>query len=136
MDVSGADLRPQPPSFGRKPYTATPGVKVEQPVSRRHDVSATSSQPAVSAQTPTQAPAPSGAGGGNVTTPMPGLVLDIMVKVGDSVKQGAMVAKIEAMKMENEIPAPCAGVVKSIAVKKGDNVSTGDTILQIEEMKN
>ncbi|OEU57891.1 MAG: hypothetical protein BAW33_03465 [Desulfobacterales bacterium C00003104] len=58
-----------------------------------------------------------------------------MVKVGDSVKQGAAVAKIEAMKMENEIPASCAGIVKSIEVKKGDSVSTGDTILCIEVLR-
>ena len=130
VEVSGADLRPSPPSFGRKPYTAAPGVRIQQPVSRpAPPAQSTSPVPAPAAR------APSAGGEGNVNSPMPGLVLDIMVKVGDSVKQGAAVAKIEAMKMENEIPALCAGIVKSIEVKKGDSVSTGDTILCIEVLR-
>lgn len=67
-----------------------------------------------------------------ITAPMPGLILDVMVKVGDRVEQGAMVVRMEAMKMENEIPTPVAGIVKNVAVKKGDSVATGEILLEIE----
>jgi biotin carboxyl carrier protein len=81
-----------------------------------------------------QSPAPFVASGGEVAAPMPGLILDIMVAVGDRVAAGTPVIKMEAMKMENEIPSPCNGTVKSIAVKVGDNVSTDETLMVIEEV--
>lgn len=82
---------------------------------------------------PPQAPAPSAPSGGEVIAPMPGLILDIMVAIGDQVAAGQPVIKMEAMKMENEIPAPFSGTVKEIPVKVGDNVSTEETLLVIEQ---
>ncbi len=73
------------------------------------------------------------ASGGDVIAPMPGLILEIMVSVGDSVEAGRPVAKIEAMKMENDIPAPANGTVKEILVKKGDTVSTEETLIVIDQ---
>jgi biotin carboxyl carrier protein len=64
---------------------------------------------------------------------MPGLILEIMVTPGDQVVAGTPVIKMEAMKMENEIPSPVSGTVKTVAVKVGDNVSTGETLMVIEE---
>ena len=69
---------------------------------------------------------------GAVTAPMPGKVTKIKVKIGDRVKKGAVVAMLEAMKMENEILAPNDGVVKEIKVKEGANVNRGDIIMVIE----
>ena len=71
--------------------------------------------------------------GGEVIAPMPGLILEIMVAVGDHVVSGTPVLKMEAMKMENEIPSPVQGTVKTITVKEGDNVSTDETLMIIEE---
>lgn len=71
-------------------------------------------------------------GGGQVIAPMPGLILDIMVAIGDQVAAGTPVIKMEAMKMENQIPSPVNGAVKTIAVKVGDNVSTDETLMVIE----
>lgn len=68
------------------------------------------------------------AGGVDVTSPMPGVILDILVKAGDSVKFGQKLAVLEAMKMENDIPAPQDGVVSEVLIKKGDSVDT-DAIL-------
>ena len=82
---------------------------------------------------PPQVPVRSATSGGEVTAPMPGLVLDIMVATGDVVVAGKPVIKIEAMKMENEIPSPVNGTVKTIAVKVGDNVATDETLMVIEE---
>jgi biotin carboxyl carrier protein len=64
---------------------------------------------------------------------MPGLILEIMVAVGDQVTAGMPVMKMEAMKMENEIPSPANGTVQSIAVSVGDNVATDATLMVIAE---
>lgn len=85
---------------------------------------------------PTAAPAPKAApvavsGAGTVAAPMPGTVLDIMVKEGDVVKSGQVCVILEAMKMENELPAPCDGTVKSVNVTKGASVNTADVLVVI-----
>ena len=74
------------------------------------------------------APAPAAAGAANVTAPMPGTVLDVKVSVGQAVQAGETVVVLEAMKMENEIPAPAAGTVTGILVQKGATVDT-DAVL-------
>lgn len=73
------------------------------------------------------------AGGGSnvVASPMPGRVLKVNVKAGETVAAGAPVAVIEAMKMENELHAGRAGVVREVFVKAGDNVESGARILEI-----
>ena len=81
------------------------------------------------AAAPVAAAAP--AGGEPVTSPMPGTILEIKVAVGTEVKEGQPVAVLEAMKMENDIPAAITGKVVSITAKKGDSVQTGDVILTI-----
>jgi glutaconyl-CoA decarboxylase len=81
---------------------------------------------------PPQVPVRSAPGGGEVIAPMPGLILEIMVSAGDQVSAGTPVIKMEAMKMENEIPAPAGGTVKTISVNVGDNVATDDTLMLIE----
>ena len=82
---------------------------------------------------PPVAPVQSAPSGGEVTAPMPGLILEIMVEVGDQIAAGTPVMKMEAMKMENQIPAPANGTVKEIAVKVGDNVSTDETLIVLEQ---
>ena len=67
------------------------------------------------AKKPAAKAAPAGAQGGvKVEAPMPGNVVDIKVKVGDKVSNGDDIAIVEAMKMENAIPAPCDGVIASV----------------------
>ncbi|MFA7125113.1 MAG: biotin/lipoyl-containing protein [Sphaerochaetaceae bacterium] len=66
-----------------------------------------------------------------VKAPMPGLVLRIDVKVGDTVKQNQAVMVMEAMKMENEIFAPSSGIITEIRVKQGDQLSADDVLLVI-----
>ncbi|WP_456365180.1 pyruvate/oxaloacetate carboxyltransferase [Thermococcus sp.] len=70
-------------------------------------------------------------GEGLVTAPMPGKVLRVLVREGDSVRTGQGLLVLEAMKMENEIPSPRDGVVKKIHVKEGDTVNTGDPLIEI-----
>lgn len=71
------------------------------------------------------APAPVAAGGEEIKSPMPGNILAVNVKAGDTVAEGQVLMILEAMKMENEIMAPRAGTVTSVAVAKGATVESG-----------
>lgn len=83
------------------------------------------------AQTPAPAAAPASGSGKPVTSPLPGVIIEISVKEGQAVKAGQKVAVLEAMKMENEIQAPADGTVTAILVSKGDSVLEGAEIVKI-----
>ena len=81
---------------------------------------------AAAAPAPAPAAAPAAPGQGEqILSPMPGNILDVRVKAGDTVKAGDVLMILEAMKMENEILAPKDGTVAQIAVAKGNTVDTG-----------
>ena len=65
----------------------------------------------------------------NLKAPMPGLVINIAVEVGQTVQKGDALLILEAMKMENVIKSPTDGVIKSITVKKGDAVEKNQVLL-------
>ena len=67
-----------------------------------------------------------------IKAPMPGRVLDIMLKVGSSVVKGDGVLVLEAMKMENVIKSPTDGVIKKITVVKGQAVEKNEVLLEFE----
>jgi oxaloacetate decarboxylase alpha subunit len=80
-----------------------------------------------------ETPAFSGeASGTPVVAPMGGMVKDILVKVGDKVADGDVVAIVEVMKMDTEVTAEAAGVVESIQATKGTNLESGATIVTIK----
>ncbi len=68
---------------------------------------------------------------GHVTAAMPGNIIEILVKIGDTVKAGDAVLITEAMKMETEISAAVDGEVKAIHVEKGDRVTPGEILVEI-----
>lgn len=68
----------------------------------------------------------------NIKAPMPGLVLDINVKVGDTVSKGDAVMILEAMKMENMLKSSGDGVVKSINIKQGEAVEKNQVLIEFE----
>ncbi len=70
---------------------------------------------------------------GHVTATMPGNVVDVLVKEGQSVSAGDAVLVIEAMKMETEIKAPVSGTVAGIFVKKGDRITPSETLVDIQQ---
>jgi len=70
-------------------------------------------------------------GAGVVKSPLPGTILQVLVREGDSVKVGDKLLVLEAMKMENNVNAGKAGVVRSIRVHNGDSVLEGDLLLEI-----
>ena len=87
-------------------------------------------QPIAPAAPAAEPAAPAGKGTA-VQSPLPGVILDLKVAVGDQVKAGQTVAILEAMKMENNINAECDGVITAIKVAKGDNILEGSDIVII-----
>lgn len=69
---------------------------------------------------------------GAVIAMMPGKVLNVLVKEGDSVQEGTVICILEAMKMQNELRTPKNGTVKKVHVKAGANVDKGDPLVEIE----
>lgn len=85
---------------------------------------------AAAAPAPAAAAAPAGAGE-KVNSPLPGVIVEVCVKEGQAVKAGQKLAVLEAMKMENEIPAPKDGTVTAIHVSKGDSILEGAPVVTI-----
>ena len=72
-------------------------------------------------------------GAGSIKSPLPGVILDVFVREGDTVKMGQKLLMLEAMKMENNIEADKAGKIVSILKQKGDAVMEGDVLIIIGE---
>lgn len=102
-------------------------------------VSAQSAAPVAArpvAPTAPKAPAPKAAapvasGANKVVAPMPGKIVDVKVSVGQAIKEGDLVAVLEAMKMENEVFASATGTVASVNVSAGAMVEANDVIISI-----
>ncbi len=91
-------------------------------------------KPAPAAAKPAAAPAAPAAGdveGTPLTAPMPGMVVSYQKNVGDTVEKGDTVVVLEAMKMENALPAPAGGTIKAINFSSGDSVSKGAVLAVI-----
>ena len=86
---------------------------------------------APAAAAPVARPAAGGAKSG-VKSPLPGVILDIKVNVGDEVKKGQTLIILEAMKMENSINADKDGKIAAINVSKGESVLEGTDLVIIE----
>mgnify|MGYP001079965668 CR=1 FL=1 len=82
--------------------------------------------------TPVVKPAAASTGKSGVKSPLPGVILDIKVNVGDTVKKGQVIIILEAMKMENNINADKDGKITAINVNKGDSVLEGTDLVIIE----
>lgn len=111
---------------GTQPSTAIPLAEPPQPAP----------QPAVLPAPPiipiSRPATPAGANGGShITAPMPGTILSVDVKVGQTVESGQVVCVLEAMKMKNPIRANQAGTVAEVAVQAGQTVSYGDLLIKL-----
>ena len=104
-------------------------VEMDTPVAPAAPAAATPVQAPVAAA-PAPAAAPAGPGKA-ITSPLPGVIIEVSVKEGQAVKAGQKVAVIEAMKMENDIQSPSDGTVTAILVHKGDSVLEGAEIVKI-----
>lgn len=103
---------PAPAPVAEKPKEEAPATPAPEP-----------SKPQATANVP--------AGGTPVKAPLPGIINDIKVAVGDQVKNGQVLLILEAMKMENEITAEQDGVISAISVSTGDSVMEGTVLLTI-----
>ena len=106
----------------KKPKAAPAPKPVARPVAK---------PAAAPAAAPAAKPAAASAKSG-VKSPLPGVILDIKVKVGDEVKKGQTIIILEAMKMENSINADKDGKVTAINVSKGESVLEGTDLVIIE----
>ena len=88
-------------------------------------------KPSMSAAPAQTTPAAPAGEGHEVVAPLQGSIFNILVKEGQMVKKGDVLAVLEAMKMENEIVSPVDGKISAIYVEKGQNVNLGDTILKV-----
>lgn len=75
---------------------------------------------------------PAAAGSETISCPMPGTIVTVSVKVGQSVKKGDILVILEAMKMENEIMAPHDATVAAVMVNKGESVDTGTPLVSLQ----
>ncbi len=113
VEVNGSNFKVE----FEKPIVKPTAIKVVKTATAAPAVSAAAPKPAA-------APAPT-AGGTTVSSPLPGVILEVCVKEGDTVKSGQKIMVLEAMKMENVVEATADGVIKSIKVNKGDSVMEG-----------
>ena len=137
------------PEAGQAPETGTEGVVSEPKVLKQvtaeldgqryevkvwvPDVGTTTAASGRTGSRPTKARvAMSGVGSGNVTVPMQGTIVKVLVALGDDIQVGQSVCILEAMKMENAITAEKAGTVKEIMVSAGDSVGPGDIVAVID----
>ena len=109
----------------KKPKSAPAPKPVVRPAAKP------AAAPAPAAAAPAAKPAAGGAKSG-VKSPLPGVILDIKVNVGDEVKKGQTIIILEAMKMENSINADRDGKITAINVSKGESVLEGTDLVIIE----
>ena len=116
---------------GRKPYYIKVDDKLEEVYLETLDEVLASGPEAPVSPGAAKGTRPKPAGPGDVTTPIPGRVVKILVTEGAKIAAGDLVLVVEAMKMENRVEAPVKGTVKAIHVKEGDQVNADETLIQI-----
>ena len=107
--------------------TITPAC---QPVAGATTVTTPPRSTAAAAATVRPAPRRALAGSDALNAPMPGVILELHVQVGDTVARGQQIAVLDAMKMHNFIGAPRAGVIAEVCVAAGQAVGHGDPIVR------
>jgi biotin carboxyl carrier protein len=118
---------------GRRALLKVDGREYEVEASNVSAVSAPPGSPSPAVVTPEpRSSAAAGSGDMQVRAPMPGLVLQVCVSVGQGVKRGDALLRLEAMKMENDIESQTEGKVKEILVSKGDEVKEGQLLMVLE----
>ena len=111
----------------RVPLTVSDLVREEGPAG-----ASVSSAAAVSAAVQAASAADAADAADGLFAPVPGKIVNVFVKVGDAVEEGAPLVVLEAMKMENELRAPKKGKVTVVAVQKGDTAQSGQLLVGIE----
>src|SRR5207247_2060893 len=128
IKVSGSGRK----ADGKKPYYIKVNDRLEEVYLEPlvEVLTGTPEAPEIGGEKKPERPRPIGPG--DVTTSMPGKVIKVLVKPGQSVKQADLLLIVEAMKMESQVNAPIAGVVKTLYVKEGDDVKPDETLMTLE----
>ena len=106
-------------------------VKMEKPAKKQMVALKRPAQAPTTASGEPVVSRPAGGAAGAVRSPLPGVILSVDSKVGDTVKSGQKLLELEAMKMENTIPADRDGKIVEIKVNKGDSVLEGADLVII-----
>jgi len=118
------------------PYTVELETEVKAPAKVKPVVmvntGAQKSAPAAAPANVKNAPVAATAAGATLKSPLPGTILDVFCKEGDTVKAGQRLFLLEAMKMENNIDAEKDGVIKEVRVHRSDSVMEGDVLVVFE----
>jgi len=112
--------------------TITPGMLIKASGAPKASVARVRNEPSPAAdEAAAPRPAPRATTGkkGSLNAPMPGVILEVNVKAGDTVTRGQQVAILDAMKMHNVIGAPRAGTIAEVFVSAGQSVNHGDVIV-------
>ncbi len=115
-----------PPVAAAAPPTAPPAAPAAPAAKKAEPVAAKEAKSEAPAAAPAEA-----VDGTPMNAPMPGMIVKYEKEVGDSVNQGETVVILEAMKMENALPAPTSGTIKSVNFSSGDQVAKGDVLAVI-----
>ncbi len=133
--VGGAPvITPMAPMTGAMPQRPTAPSAAPQAAPRPQaapETKASEQKTEAAKEAPKEEPKAGPVSGTAIEAPMPGIIVRLEKKVGDSVQEGDVVLILEAMKMENSITAPVAGTVKEIRVNEGDNVKKGQVLAVI-----
>jgi biotin carboxyl carrier protein len=127
-DVPDAVITP-----GYQPGGTKPGAVHAPVVTAAAGIRPRAAPPAAASPGPASRPGPKPGGGVALNAPMPGVILELHVKVGDVVQRGQHVAVLDAMKMHNFIGAPRTGTISEVCVAVGQAVGHGDTIVRFTE---
>lgn len=118
---------------GETAAVAAPKAK-EQPAARavQTEAKAPAAAPAPKPKAAPQPPMEAKPGSETISCPMPGTVLKVAVKPGQTVKKNQLLVVIEAMKMENEIVSPRDAVIAGVMVTKGSTLNAGEPMISLE----
>ena len=115
-----------PPPLAPASSTPAPVERTAEPVKQK------ATPPPPKPMAPPPAKTQSGQADNQVVSPMPGIILNVLVEEGQAVQAGDPLLVLEAMKMENEIHAPRAGTIKKILAGKGTEVRAGTPLIEID----
>lgn len=113
--------------------TITPGYQPAADPARPTATTVRPAQASVAPRRPAVAAPSTGVGGATLSAPMPGVILEILVKAGDVVERGERIAVLDAMKMHNLIRAPRSATIREVCVEPGQAVGHGDPLIRYQE---
>ncbi len=130
VEVGDLGMRPIIATIGEQRFEVTIQDTVDQQSPEIQGMAASTGKSTPMVTSPS--PAPETAGSNVIIAPLPGDIIDILVKPGDRVNRGQELCSLEAMKMKNAIRAPRDGVIATVEVTRSQAVSYGEVLITLE----